>query len=90
MGVFWLISAALLGFGFGIPLGIHVTLRYLERKMVVPKAVSVGFANELNTLLPGEVFNLGVRGREFCIMEKEEFDLLLNKSGRKYRNSSRG
>lgn len=38
-------------------------------------------ADELERIMPGEVLMMVVRGREFAIVEREEFEMLLTKAG---------
>jgi len=43
--------------------------------------MSKGFADELERILPGEVLIIVIRGREFAIVEREEFDLVMRRAG---------
>lgn len=49
------------------------------------KFMSKTFADDLEEIMPGEVTIIEVRGREFAIVEREEFELILQNAGMRTR-----
>lgn len=43
--------------------------------------VSKTAAKEIEGILPGEVLTITLKGRKFAIIEREEFDLILDRAG---------
>jgi hypothetical protein len=58
--------------------------RYREPPKPLPAAgmfLSKTAAKEIEGVLPGEVLTITLSGRQFAIVEREEFDLILNRAG---------